>query len=340
MAEILINLDIQGLNLSSHEIILKINGDLFIPQKRKNNNTQNSSEGGFCQFIEKEILNLISCQRLRSAEIHKSAIKQFMQYRNSIDIPIVDVDSEEIKRFEIYLRDRKLSLNTISFYMRTLRSCYNKAIEKHHFIDKQPFKHVYTGIEETDKRALDLDSIKAIMQCKLVNRDESFARDLFMFSFYTRGMSFVDMAYLKRCNIKQGWLIYKRHKTGRSIKIKWESCMQRIVDRYHNGSSDYLLPIIHSSNGKERNQYRGIQHKVNQALKRIASYCHIKSNLTMYVARHSWANAANTLNQPLELISHGMGHSSTKTTRIYLHSIKMSQIDELNNCILQEINAL
>lgn len=338
MAMIVLDLNIQGLNLTNYEIVLKMNGHVIKTLSNFDSQLCLPSPEGFCQFIEKEIQNLILLQRIRSAEIHKCVLRQFSLFRNGVDITFEKLNSEEIKKFESFLKNRKLSLNTISFYMRVLRSCYNKALEKYLFTDQQPFKHVYTGIETTDKRALDFDTIKSIKECQLSDSEECFARDLFMFSFYTRGMSFVDMAYLKRSNIKQGLLHYKRHKNGRGITIKWEQCMQDIVDKHKNTSSEYLLPIIHLNNGKERNQYRGVQSKVNKSLKEIARKCGIECNLTMYVARHSWANAANTLNPPLELISYGMGHTSTKTTKIYLNTIEMSRIDELNTAIIQELH--
>lgn len=339
MSKITLDLRINGLDFSGHELVVSINGYKLSPMNSHTKQPEETSCINFGTFMENEIAYLLSCQRVRSAEIHKSVLHSFMQYRYDVDIPLESVTVDEIERFEAYLKSRNLSKNTISFNMRVLRSSYNKAIRKYNVIDKQPFKNVYTGIVATDKRALDINDIKSIKLCKLISKDDCFARDLFMFSFYTRGMSFVDIAYLKRENIRNGYLNYKRHKTGQKISIKWEACMQEIVDRNKQSSSDYLLPIIHLNNGRERNQYRGVQSKVNKSLKRIASKCGIVSNLTMYVARHSWANAAQYLNQPLELISFGMGHSSTKTTKIYLRSNKMSQIDQMNSAILHEIGA-
>jgi len=337
MSRIVLDLSINGLELSGHVFEVRING-CTITQMNHHENQQEVNPGiSFREFIKSEIFFLESCQRLRSAEIYKSVLHQFMLFRNDCDINVEDITTKEIKRFETHLRSRNLSLNTISFYMRALRSCYNKAINKHQIKDRQPFNQVYTGIQPTNKRAIDISSIKAIRCCKLIDEQDCFARDMFMFSFFTRGMSFVDMAYLKHKDIRDGYLHYKRHKTGQSISVKWESCMQEIIDRYQHQNTDYLLPIIRIENGKERNQYRGIQHKINQRLKHIAVQCGLKTNLSMYVARHSWANAAKDLNHPLELISYGMGHTSTKTTKIYLRNIEMTKIDQMNTKILQEI---
>ena len=341
MSRIVLDLKINGVDVSQHEFVLRINGSTVSHETSVASIMHPSPQGSFITFIHDEIQRMLSNHRARSAEIHKSVLSQFRQYLGAeTDIAFDEVTSTVIKRFEEHLQARGLSLNTISFNMRVLRSCYNRGVHQYQLADRQPFKHVFTGIEQTDKRALDIEAIKLIRQCEPASYDDRFARDMFLFSFFTRGMSFVDMAYLKRDSIKNGNLYYKRHKTGQSITVKWERCMQEIVDRYSKRGTCYLLPIIHTANGKERNQYRGMQHKVNSCLKRVAALCGLETNLTMYVARHSWAQAANSLNQPLELISYGMGHTSTKTTKIYLHSISMSQIDQLNTTVLQEVEAL
>ncbi len=339
MNQIVLDLKINGIDVSLQDVVVTINGHTMNPNENGKILPINDPSVGFGTFINKEVELLAKNHRIRSSEIRNCVLRQFMQWRDGQDIAIGLVTADVMEQYEAYLRSRDLSLNTVSFNMRVLRSCYNKAVEKYHLTDRHPFKNVYTGIAQTDKRALSIDDIKKIKWCRTTDREEAFARDMFMFSFYTRGMSFVDMAYLKPANIKSGSLHYKRHKTGQSITVKWEHCMQEIVNRYHEPNSTYLLPIIQKANGKERNQYRGVQGKVNKALKSLAKRCGISSNLTMYVARHSWANAANTLNYPLELISYGMGHTSVKTTKIYLNSIDMSQIDHLNTTILCALNS-
>lgn len=182
-------------------------------------------------------------------------------------------------------------MNTISFYMRILRAVYNRAVEKEFVLQRFPFKHVYTGVDKTTKRAISLDTIRQIKQIDLSNdpRLEK-ARDMFMFSFYTRGMSFVDMAYLRKSGLRGGILSYRRQKTNQQLFIKWEECMQQIIDRYPN-PSPYLLPIITSSDNPRR-QYISASHTLNRHLKQLGEQLGLDIALTMYVARHSWASAA------------------------------------------------
>ena len=112
-------------------------------------------------------------------------------------------------------------------------------------MQRSPFKHVYTGIDKTVKRAVPLNIIRQIRDLDLtLSPTTDFARDIFMFSFYTRGMSFIDMAFLKKKDLRSGILSYRRQKTGQQLSIKWEEPMQEIIDKYDIGDTPYLLPII------------------------------------------------------------------------------------------------
>lgn len=159
---------------------------------------------------------------------------------------------------------------------------------------------------------------------------------MFMFSFYTRGMAFVDMAYLRKKDLRGGVLTYRRRKTGQRLHVKWEKCMQEIIDKYPASPTGYLLPIITRS-GRERTQYRNALHLVNSLLKKIALLVGLHTNLTMYVTRHSWASIARSQHIPLSVISEGMGHDSEATTQIYLASLDRSAVDKANRSILKKL---
>lgn len=229
-------------------------------------------------------------------------------------------------------------MNTISFYMRNLRAVYNCAVMKGLSEQSRPFKDVYTGIDKTVKRAIPLEVIKKIKELDLSSSPTlDFARDMFLFSFYTRGMSFIDMAYLRKSDLKNGILSYRRKKTGQKLYIKWEACMQGIVEKHASKSMEYLLPIISDSSSRRRKQYENALRLVNHKLKQIAEILCLSVPLTTYVARHSWASIAKTKNIPLAVISEGMGHDSETTTQIYLASLDTSIIDRANELILNDL---
>lgn len=163
------------------------------------------------------------------------------------------------------------------------------------------------------------------------------ARDLFMFSFYTRGMSFVDMAYLRKSDLRNGILSYRRRKTNRQLFVKWERQMQAIVDKYSTGDSPYLLPIIKNMETDSRRQYQNASHFVNTKLRKIGVMLGLSMPLTAYVARHGWASIAKSKQVPVATISEAMGHDSETTTRIYLASLDTAHVDRANHLVLSAI---
>ena len=154
-----------------------------------------------------------------------------------------------------------------------------------------------------------------------------------------RGMPFVDIAYLKKSNLKNGILTYRRKKTNQPLLVEWEQVHQEIVERYAHQTegSPYMFPIIKQTDGTEYKQYKRVQEKVNRTLKKLGIMIGLKTPLTAYVARHSWASIARDMNIPIPVISEGMGHQSYKTTQVYLNSIDVSKISEANRTIIQRI---
>lgn len=288
------------------------------------------------KFMQEIINNLNKMDRIRTSETYTSALKSFSGFLQQQDIPLDSINSGLIQEYEAYLKRRGVSLNTSSFYMRILRAVYNRAVDMEMVLQRYPFKHVYTGVEKTAKRAVTMSVIKRIKELDLKSSPAlELSRDMFMFSFYTRGMSFVDMAYLRKDNLNLGILSYRRRKTGQKLIIKWEKPMQEIVDKYAGSTTDYLLPIITDKHIDERMQYIYARHNINYNLKIIGNKLGLNLPLTTYVARHTWASIARSKNIPLSVISECMGHDSEKTTRIYLTSLNTSAIDKANKLILK-----
>ena len=293
-----------------------------------------TNEVSLFSFWHNVIAQLKQLGKVRTAETYTASLKSFMQFLDNQDIPLDGITSDMMLLYEAYLKARGVRMNTISFYMRIFRAVYNRAVEKGLTIQNNPFRHVYTGVDKTVKRAIPIKAIKALKELDLsMNQALDFARDMFMFSFYTRGMSFVDMAYLKKSDIKNGILTYRRRKTGQELSIKWEKCMAEIIAKYPENKTDFLLPII-KEEGNERRQYDNALHLVNYRLKELSTMLKLQRPLTMYVARHSWASAAKAKNVPLSVISEGMGHDSEATTQIYLASLETSVVDKANKMIL------
>lgn len=296
-----------------------------------------TDEQSFFNFMQGVIAHLRQMGKIRTAENYSCTLKSFMQFRQDRDILLSEIDSDLMQLYEAYLHGKGVVRNTSSFYMRILRAVYNRALEKELVEQRNPFRHVYTGIDKTLKRSIPLKAIKQIKYLDLsLQPSLEFARDMFLFSFYTRGMSFIDMAYLKKKDLSNDILSYRRRKTGQQLFIRWEKCMQEIVNKYDTDLySPYLLPILKYP--YDRSQYKNVLYRTNKSLKEIAKMVGLSIPLTLYVARHSWASIAKSKNIPISVISEGMGHDSEMTTQIYLASLDNAVVDRANAQILKDL---
>lgn len=298
-----------------------------------------SEENSLFRFMEIVIAKMKYNGKVRTAETYRTALNSFRKFRNGEDIMLEFLNRDIMESYESWQRERGISPNTISFYARILRAVYRRAVEEGLTEDKGPFRKIYTGIEKTMKRALPIKTIKKIRHLDLTFKPEmEFARDIFILSFMLRGMSFIDMAFLKKTDLSNGYLTYRRRKTGQTLMIEWTADMQAIVDRYASCETEYLLPIIRNPDSIAVYAYRNAGYAINRNLKSIAQSLDLPIPLTMYVARHSWASAAKAKGIPLSVISEGMGHDSEMTTQIYLANLDTSIVDRANSLLLRELN--
>ena len=271
-------------------------------------------------YVTSIVTQTKSLGQVRTAETYASAERSFMRFRGGVDCSLAELTAPLILQYEAYLRATGLCPNSIAFYLKRLQALYNKAVNEGLVTQQYPFRQAHTAKAKTVKRAVSEKVIRKISKLDLSKEPRlAFARDLFVLSFYTRGMAFVDMANLRQSN------------------LRWEPCMQQIVDtlwsypqfqtpRYR--SSGYLLPILDSQGN--RYQLLRAQQRVNYALHGLSQLMRLTPSLTMYVARHSWATYALRHGVPLAMISESLGHESLLTTQIYLASIDQNDLD--NTC--------
>lgn len=297
-----------------------------------------ANEYSLFNFMESLIIKFKQNGKTRTSETYTAALKSFKKFRKDEDIMLDCLDSEIMEAYEAWHQQRGVAPNTISFYTRILRAAYNRVVEDEIIENRNPFRHVYTGVDKTVKRALPLSAIRKIKALDLSLIPElDFARDMFMMSFMLRGMSLIDMAYLRKTDLANGYVTYRRRKTGQQLVIEWTKEMQMLLDKYPENSSDYLLPIIRNKGVNDRSTYRNVGYNINHNLKRVADKAGINISLTLYVARHSWASVAKAKGIPLSVISEGMGHDSEATTQIYLASLDTSVVDKANSIILKSL---
>ena len=291
-------------------------------------------------FFRKQIAKKEQMQCVGTKNNYTNAVNRFIEFRNQKDLTFSQMTADMMEMYQAWLWNRGVGQNTVSFYLRTLRTLHHKAVEAGQATSNDIFAHVQTANVRTAKRAISVKDIRKIEKLDLP-RGSSLdkARDMFLFSFYLRGMAFVDMAFLKKSDLKCGMVSYNRRKTHQNLNIEWIKPMQAIIDKYAEQTKDspYMLPILTGKETSPYTQYRKVEYNTNYNLKKIGKMIGLKIPLTTYVARHTWASIALHMNIPIATISEGMGHNSYKTTQIYLESIDVATINEANKRIIRKI---
>lgn len=316
---------------------------------------KSNNENLMSNYVGELAIDLVKAGQERTARAYHTVSRALASFNQGQDVPLEYINNCLLKDFESYLITRGKSPNTISFYIRNIRAIYNKAIKDKRIEPQRdnPFSSVYTGVQVTRKKALNVKEVNLLNRLDLIQKDKSlklhgvfdeslyFAQRLFFFCFHARGMSFVDMAFLQKKNIRNGILTYFRKKTGQLIEVKVTSAMQKIIDSFADDvkGSSYLFPIIKDETKSKRLQYESALRIQNKRLKRLAILVGLKKEITTHVARHSWATIAKHQNLPLWVISEGLGHSTQKMTYTYLASFERSVLDQANESISTMIGA-
>lgn len=291
-------------------------------------------------FFRQQIAKKEQMQCFGTKNNYANAARRFMEFRRDEDLAFTQMTTDMMERYQAWLWNRGVGQNTVAFYLRTLRTLYNKAVEAGQAPPDDIFARLQTANVRTAKRAVSVKDIRNIERLDLPKGSSlDKARDLFLLSFYLRGMAFVDMAFLKKSDLKCGMISYNRRKTHQNLNIEWIKPMQIIIDKYaeQTKNSPYLLPILTGKETSLYTAYRKVEHNTNYNLKKIGERVGLKIPLTTYVARHTWASIALHMNIPIATISEAMGHNSYKTTQIYLQSLDVATINEANKKIIRKI---
>ena len=252
---------------------------------------------------------------------------------------VKDISPELMADYAQWLRQQGISMNTVSCYLRSLRAIYNKVVKQYNLDDRKPFKDLFTGHTKTMKRSATDDDIKRLQAMILPKHSTlQLSRDIFLFSLYAQGMPFVDVAFLHKEQIRDGQIVYERHKTGQQIVVKIEGCIQEIINRYSRADSDFVFPIITAHHPAQAyKQYQSSLRSYNRNLHKLEKLAGLKRNLTSYVVRHTWASVAYDTNVDLAVIASALGHTNTNTTRIYIRDINNRRLAEANREVLSRI---
>ena len=321
--------------------------------------TRNKTLPDFISCFARHVGECERTGRNGSTANYRMAYRMLVRYVGGGKLPPEQFTAEWLEHYERWLLARGLGTNSVVFHMRSLRAVYNRAVEQGLFpaAGSNPFRRRLIKQVATRKRALPRETLRRIGGADLsaLHPKYALARDLFMFSFYTRGMSFVDMAYLRKSDIRGGAILYRRRKTGQLFTVQVLPDAQAILDRYDDPSTPFALPILLHRNGEtptpagpctgtsqdERRQYEQELYGLYQQnrvyylglLRTLSRHMGLENNLSFNMARHTWASRARRKGISMSIISEGLGHTTEKTTRIYLEEMESKQIDEANEII-------
>lgn len=313
-------------------------------ERKYKNKLSDDSFAGYCDQL---INSFNETGKNGNAIVYQSLADSFEDFAGKRKYMLYEIDYHAVNRYHDYLRKKvtvlkdektikRLTPNGISFYMRTLRAIINRAIKDGLLDEKDyPFKNITIKSEKTRKRAVNKEIIKLIEDLQVKPEDNlQLYKDLFLFSFYNRGISFVDMAFLRVNNISDGRINYTRQKTGQQFSIKITEKAKAIIDRYNDltEKDSYVFPIIQRKD-KEYLDYRNAMRLMNKKLKKISEILKLDVNLSSYVARHSWATIAKKAGVATAVISEGLGHTTEEITQVYLDSFENDTLDAANELV-------
>lgn len=292
-------------------------------------------------FMVERIRELRNQQRDGTAHVYQSTLNRIQKFAGNKDVSFDQISPKWLIQFEKSLVAQQLKWNTISTYMRMLRAVYNQAIDCGiaKYVPRL-FHKVHTGVDSPVKRAIKPETMHRIMMTDGdLKEDLAFTRDMFVLLFLLRGMSFVDLAYLRRSDLDGNIITYRRHKTGRKLTVVAGKEAMAIIGKYanRNPQSLYLLPIIKQPGKNEYRQYANMLRTMNHRLAKVSRNLRLSEKLSTYVARHTWATTAVRQNYNTHLICDAMGHSSVKVTETYFQRFREDEVNRMNNNIVTYI---
>ena len=322
--------------------ILELNANQkeFTPTKLLNDKKLTVKEQTVGDFYAELLLHYKQTEKVGNRLVYKMSYNSIRAFsKGRLNILFADIDVNWLNKYEKWLHSKGNKETTISLLFRTLRSAYNKTLEsKSANKTNYPFNDfkISKFDVKTKKRAISKEDILKIIGLDLSQENESInlSRDIFVFSYLGGGINFTDISNLKPENTFDNRILYVRQKTGKKISFQISPEAKRIIARYNYYSdfTGYLFPIldqrIHKTALQKQNRILKILGRTDRELKEIAKKCSIKTNLTTYVARHSFATVLKLSGVNVSLISEALGHSDLATTQIYLGSFENEQIDE------------
>ncbi|MBD3639184.1 MAG: phage integrase SAM-like domain-containing protein [Crocinitomicaceae bacterium] len=302
------------------------------------------------EFAQEKILRLRFANKMGYVSAIETSLNALKRFAKKEELIFAEIDLLFLKDFCAYCTGRGNKPNTISAYLRPIKTLFREAVHEEVIPNElNPFpKFKIPKAKETKKRALRIEKIKEIRALSLKSKSALWdARNYFLFMFNNMGINLIDVAQLKKEQIVgatyknkkliEGRLEYTRSKNGRQYSIKLTQESIDILNKYDifsKENDDLIFPIGYANTEKGFKTYKKKRQRINGRIKKLGEMVGIKENLTSYYARHSWATIAKRKMIPISVIAEGLGHADLKTTQIYLDSFDDDVLDDANDEIV------
>lgn len=316
-------------------------------EKKSSSQVDNSSLRGW-EFVKAEVKKAQAQGKYKTASNYLTAVRSWSRFLKSEEWSFAEMTADNLVSYQHWLGENNVSLNTISAYMRALRVLYHRVMEHEGNLQvDNPFAKVFTGRTMTDKRSITQADILRLHALSLPPGSSlALARDIFIFSFYAMGMPFVDIAYLRKEQVKDGMIFYDRHKTRQRIHVSLLPPMTDIIHRYELAHSDFVFPILASDKDTVSESLTSEQlhhiylrrlRQYNYSLRRLSELLGSQFHLSSYVVRHSWASIAYQHHIDIGLIGRALGHTKQSTTLLYIKNLESSDLGSANHTLMEEL---
>ena len=278
-------------------------------------------------YFETKIADLIKKRRIGTSDTYHDAKKSLFDFKP--DLNFEDIDPGFLEDYEQWMEDKGRSITTTGFYLRNLRALFNEAIKDGRISDAvYPFRDYSISTGQNLKKALNMSQLIALKGYKPLPHEEYYI-DLWWFSFYASGVNLKDIVNFKWSNIRDDRIEFVRQKTRKTLKavlkisIIIDDYIQEFITRYGQPGGDYILPIYNSEKDPVIRHYKvkELNRKINKYIRKAAQAVGLDSDVTLYVARHTFASLLNEKAVPLSYLKEQLGHTDISTTQKYLASI-------------------
>lgn len=318
--------------------------------------TREKEKTDLADYMAKVLARLEAERKYPAKRTYRATLNSFTEFSGGkgTAMPVGKVFvSGRLKEYEGWLRSRKKSWNTVSTYMRTLQAVYNRLYppgSAGH--NPRLFDDVYTKVESQTKRALTEEQMQVLTGaafCFLLGKkteeqkNKEIALAYFLLMFLFRGMPFIDLAYLRKTDVKGNLLVYHRHKTGRQMTVVITPEAAKFLKAYgdKNDASPYLFPVLDPTLRDEAQVYACYLKALRRFNADLEEWAKVlfagEVKISSYTARHTWATLMFHMGVPVGIICEALGHSSIRVTETYLKPFGNERVDKANKKLISSI---